>query len=133
MKKGIILSLGILLAGAPSFAQNAQDSDNPAQHRAEQRVEKMTQSLELNDDERTQLIDIYSEYYEERMNMDPDVDQPKEKSDELRDNAMERIIAVIGEDRYEAYSDERMEHKKEMDKRSQRVEQTEEADRIEEE
>ena len=119
MKKTIILSAAIMFAGATAFAQSESNEDfNRAEHRAEQRVQHMNESMELTDAEQERLLEIYNEYFTERENMDPDVDNPQEVTVELRDRTYEQIIDLVGEERYKEFSEARIEHRTKMRERN---------------
>lgn len=129
--------LGAALAiGVPVFAQTAADSGQenpqaqtaPKGHRHEQRMQKLTQELNLTPDQQTKIKPIFQQAHAQAKTIRQDTtlsqDQKRAKMKELHENTMAQLNGILTPEQQTQLKQLREQRKAQWQQRHQQQQQT---------
>lgn len=119
MKKLVLLSVFALLIGTSVSAQKHGMRDFDPDEKAEKKVEKVSETVELDEKQKAALIEVHADYYAKKKAMIQSGEKDRESMKALKESKKERVKTILGSDeKYEAYREavrkDRKHHRKGM-------------------
>lgn len=99
MKKLFFAAAALLLSVSVNAQHNKEMKNLSPDERAEKVVQQMSDEVEINDDEKQQLVAIHVEYFTQKQQMREDGNEDKEQHKQMREEKNAAVQNILGDDR----------------------------------